>query len=655
MTSLNTNDALLSTRARAIFWLLLLGSASFLRMPNLGELGLWGDEGYTAISAAAILEHGYPLLPSGGIYPRALLFSYIEALSAKIFGLNEFALRFPNTIFGLAGIWMTYVLGKHLYGKRVGSVAAVLMAFSIWEITFSRYARMYVLFQFFYLLGIYCFYRGFIEGERSYRWFTALVWVLTITIHQIGVSLASLLLIPFFIDGYNHVKKWKLLVGVFGLGLFWKLYNSFQALVRNPIVLTSDTAKTMALNSPIALPPLNLWLEAFQKDSLVFYLLCGVVILCVSFFVFRAYSESDQCVRYLFLSLILLSCFFHQMALSLLLLVFYSLMFFNQTHSWRQKPFLLACAVVFLSLLGWVIYASYQDFTIRKTISLLFQYPYLHERFFKFFLRGWPLVTSLTGLGLFFSWYHFINDRRKHALLMGFSSLVGPLLLVSMISREDDAARYSFHLYPLMLILTSFALVMLLRKYFLGRNLNIATGTVLILLFILPSDFELSYAISMTKKNHTDLIEKTYQSPGSSQGYAFHPDYKGPAQYIKNHLSQGDKVISMVEAISFFYIGQLDYLWIPKEDDKKRIRSVGFTGKVPRIHFSDLQTLLPQLTEHRIWLLKDPIPMNKIKRNTAILAFMKDLEPCQVHLGEDQQTSVYHFRWTPLGKPVCIS
>ncbi len=650
MTSQNMNDVFLSKRARTIFWLLLMGSASFLRMPNLGKLGLWGDEGFTAISAAAILEHGYPLLPSGGIYPRALLFSYIEAFSAKIFGLNEFALRFPNTIFGLAGIWMTYLLGQRLYGKRVGYVAAVLMAFSIWEITFSRYARMYVFFQFFYLLSIYFFYRGFIEGERFYRRFTPLLWILTITIHQIGVSLAALLLIPFFIDGYHHVKKWKLILGVGGLALVWKLYISFQAFLRSPVVSTSDSGKAAASKLPIALPPLNLWLEVFQKDRFIFYLLCGLVILCVSFFVFRACSKSNQCMQYLFFTLILLACFFHQIALAFVLLVFYSLMFFNQTHSWRQRPFLLACTVVFLSLIGWVSYAIHQDFTIRKTVSLLFQYPYLYERFLKFFLKGWPLVTFLTGLGLFLSWYHFINDRAKHTLLMGFSSVVAPLLFVSLLYREDDAARYSFHLYPLMLILSAYALVHFLQRFVPRGRLNFFIMPALLVLFLIPGDFQLSYAISNSQNSYGKEIVQAIKTPG----YTFHPDYKTPSHYIRDNLSDDELVISMIEAISVYYVGRIDYLWIPKENDAAAIRPHGFTGKLPRIRFVELQKILKENTGRQFWLLEDPLPTAKLKNNTSILAFMESISLCGVSKGKDGKTTAYHFYADKTGQAACI-
>ena len=645
------ND-LLSSKWKSVFlWLFLVSSACFLRMPGLGTLGLWGDEGFTAIAVASILEHGYPLLPSGGIYPRALLFSYLEALSAKIFGLNEFALRFPNTIFGLAGIWMTYILGKCLYGKRVGCVAAVFMTFSIWEITFSRYARMYVFFQFFYLLSIYLFYRGFVEGERSYRWFTALIWMFTITIHQIGVSLAALLIVPFFIRGYQHVKKWQLILGIFGLGLFWKLNNAFQSFLRNNIELTTATGKKVAQNAPIALPPLHLWLKGEQSETLVLSIFFGIVILSVSFFIFKGFSQIDQRPQYCSLFLITLTCVFHQIALALVLLVVYSLLFFNQVHSWRDRPFLLACAVTFLSVFWWTGYGSYQGFTPGKIMSSLFQYPYLYERFLKFFIPGWPFVMVLTGLGLFFSWYHFISDRRKHMLLMGIASLIGPLLFVSLLSREDDAARYSFHLYPVMLILGAYGLVQILARLIPQKRLNLSIVSALLFLSLLPSDFQLSYALGVHMIDHKKKIAQTMKATG----YNFYPDYKTPSQYIRDKRSDDDLVISMLEAIPVYYAGQIDYLWIPKENDDSPIPRYGFTGKLPRIRFSQLEKLLRENRGKPVWLLEDPIPTAKLNKNFRILEFLETVSRCQVIAGVDGKTFAYHFFPDEAGRPVCIS
>jgi len=48
------------------------------------------------------------------------LFFWLQALSMKLFGINEFAARFPNVLCGFASLSMLYFLGRRLYGHRFG-------------------------------------------------------------------------------------------------------------------------------------------------------------------------------------------------------------------------------------------------------------------------------------------------------------------------------------------------------------------------------------------------------------------------------------------------------------------------------------------------------------------------------------------------------
>ena len=83
-------------------WLLLTLIALvglYLRVWHLGELGLHGDEDITTLAVRSILDHGYPLLPGGMVYLRALPFHYILAGSVSLLGMTEFALRLPAALF----------------------------------------------------------------------------------------------------------------------------------------------------------------------------------------------------------------------------------------------------------------------------------------------------------------------------------------------------------------------------------------------------------------------------------------------------------------------------------------------------------------------------------------------------------------------------
>ena len=144
----------------SIFFILVALTAIgfYLRFNDLGCRSFWTDEVITSYAAIGLLEHGAPVMPSGEVYTRALLNTYLIALSFKIFGISESSARIVSVIFGTLMIPLAYLLGKEFESKRVGIIAALLITFSAFEILWAREARMYAQFQFFYLLTAYLFY-----------------------------------------------------------------------------------------------------------------------------------------------------------------------------------------------------------------------------------------------------------------------------------------------------------------------------------------------------------------------------------------------------------------------------------------------------------------------------------------------------------------
>jgi len=142
-----------------LFFLIVVGF--YFRWHGLSQnYSFWTDEEHVAIFARAILERGKPVLAnsySTGVYQW--LQYWLSAISAKTFGLNEFAIRFPSVIFGVLTIWAVYLLGKELFNKNVGLLSAFLITFSKIEILWSRQARPYQALQLFLILGAYFSYK----------------------------------------------------------------------------------------------------------------------------------------------------------------------------------------------------------------------------------------------------------------------------------------------------------------------------------------------------------------------------------------------------------------------------------------------------------------------------------------------------------------
>jgi hypothetical protein len=150
--------------------IILMAIGCFYRFYGLNaNYSFWTDENHVAVFARAILERGRPVLANGystGAYHW--LQYWLSAISAKIFGLNEFSIRFPSVIFGVLTIGAVYLLGQKLFNEKVGLVAALLITFLKIEILWSRQARPYQALQFFYLLSAYCLYQ--LQEAKKFSW-----------------------------------------------------------------------------------------------------------------------------------------------------------------------------------------------------------------------------------------------------------------------------------------------------------------------------------------------------------------------------------------------------------------------------------------------------------------------------------------------------
>jgi len=211
-----------------IFSLTLL--ALFTRFYQLGYLGLWGDEGFTYLAVEGILKHGTPLLPSGHLYLKDVLFSYFSSIAPLFFGLNEFTLRFANALFGVALIPLVYCVGKRFFSAPFAFLVALLLTLSHWEIEFARHARYYCQLQFFYLLSLYFFYSAFVQEQKGHGWFALLFFVFAALTHQLAYSLILAFPLLLWVKGPRVLMEKRILffgilfAAVAGLLQFFEVY-----------------------------------------------------------------------------------------------------------------------------------------------------------------------------------------------------------------------------------------------------------------------------------------------------------------------------------------------------------------------------------------------------------------------------------------------
>src|SRR3989338_7705426 len=136
--------------------LLLLAPLFFY---NLGGYSLVDfDEAWYGEIARNILVSANPVILSFNGKPyfdHPPLGFVLMAVSQLIFGVNEFAVRFPAAAAGFGSLVLTYLVGRRLFSSVVGLGSMLVLASSVWFILRSRQGDLDTILTFFYLLTIY--------------------------------------------------------------------------------------------------------------------------------------------------------------------------------------------------------------------------------------------------------------------------------------------------------------------------------------------------------------------------------------------------------------------------------------------------------------------------------------------------------------------
>lgn len=119
---------------------------------------------------------------------------YLLVPSIAVFGLNEFAVRFPTTLIATISIPFFFLFFLKLTKKSsVALAATALLTFSPWHIYYSRYLYEPLLAIFFVSVGVYLFMK-MLEGSRLSIFFSAFFFILSIY-----TSFSDRLFVPFLI------------------------------------------------------------------------------------------------------------------------------------------------------------------------------------------------------------------------------------------------------------------------------------------------------------------------------------------------------------------------------------------------------------------------------------------------------------------------
>lgn len=125
-----------------LVFILLLGL--FLRLYKLDSIPaeMWGDIVEAYKYTKSIFLGDWPLYFVAGIGP---LYFYLITPIIKVVGLSFYSLKLASSLVGMGVIVVTYLFARDLFNKRVGLMAAFLVAVSKWPIAYSRWGNANIL------------------------------------------------------------------------------------------------------------------------------------------------------------------------------------------------------------------------------------------------------------------------------------------------------------------------------------------------------------------------------------------------------------------------------------------------------------------------------------------------------------------------------
>lgn len=192
-------------RAHAVSLVAILGLGAALRLWALGAVGFNSDEAVYAGQAATIA--GDPGL--SGLFPafraHPLLF---QALLSLVFRaeVNDTAARLLAVGFGLATIVVVHLLGRLLYGGRVGLVAALCCALMPYLVVVNRQVLLDGPETFFAVLGLYFVARFCRHAAPRWLYIGAGVLGLTLLTKEVAAVLVAAVGVFFLVSGEIRLR-----------------------------------------------------------------------------------------------------------------------------------------------------------------------------------------------------------------------------------------------------------------------------------------------------------------------------------------------------------------------------------------------------------------------------------------------------------------
>lgn len=193
-------------------------------LPMLGSMPLfeWLETGYASASKEMVTSGNFFTISVGGKPDITFqpLFLWMQAISMKIFGINEFAVRFPNAICGVCTLLLLFYLGQRMVNEMFGLLWVAFYATSLIPFYFFRTGMEEPWHNFFMLAGFVCVYEFFLSSNLKRRDFYVIMAGVCLGLAFLINGFYSWIVLALSLIVYSVVKMFKVKVKIRHVALF---------------------------------------------------------------------------------------------------------------------------------------------------------------------------------------------------------------------------------------------------------------------------------------------------------------------------------------------------------------------------------------------------------------------------------------------------
>jgi hypothetical protein len=185
--------------------IILLGIILFI--PFLGDVHLfdWDEVNFAEAAREMIVTGDYLTvrIDFEPFHEKPPLFIWFQVISMKLFGVNEFAARFPNAIIGIITLLILFKIGKNQIDEKFGLIWVLSFIGSLLPHFYFKTGIIDPTFNLFIFLGIYNLYKYYFNYKskiNKYLYLTGIFLGLAVlTKGPVGLLIPLIILSVFYI------------------------------------------------------------------------------------------------------------------------------------------------------------------------------------------------------------------------------------------------------------------------------------------------------------------------------------------------------------------------------------------------------------------------------------------------------------------------